>query len=1608
MASYDDNPVIYNYKENDYIFWLDNDKVSINNYFIKPIRFVIPIDDIFDGDELYDGFNIEIILDSQFYKLIGPKTIQEKLENVSDINEKILINFYECKSELLLSDFYFDENNKSNNLIIENNNSKQYIMFPFYVIGKSKIEGTFLSNIMIKTKTNKVLTKQTNTIISKKDRLNQILKQSISSIKIYRANLDGSDRELWYTVPSGYNENNVEILYKKDGKVISSLRNINDENQPDQSFRISNFDNLPDDIYHVIFKLPEYKWLEPGYKYSFEGHIYDGCSHCGSVMRFNHDTYSLYPVNYDKNYLVYNIDEYLDPNYNIDYSPVYGGELKYYTTNGAYDENNNYIESIQIFYPSIDNKNFLGINGQELGHDVNGYEVNHLLSEFYGEGKDENDNDIRIPATIRDIWFDIDNIEIANTNETNYETIEYQAEEYTPITIGCTFINECEELIINGKNMGINLPKDIIKAFYNSSFDSIYSDEKLLRDKMKELLMNYMSIKGECGNFKSVLNSLKWFGWGNKIEISKLIKTDNDFISQYILDYFSITNDLKPSFRYFNTTNLISLTVNGNIETGETYEQNYDEVFIGEGKPILEDLFKKNIEVVKDNISFYKPYYRFIFHELALKLDCLKYYYQNYFLPVHIKINRASVSYKVYTNTVKMSAIGLINHTSCPIYVPNENIIVEFPKTNELIFCKTNHYVDDKFNQFSNYNLNYNDELYNINENNVTIPIKIINVDNQYSSYQYGEYIKIDDNYRKIYKFYKVLTSSDETDTIVETDDPSEASLFRLSKFDETLYTFEEYPDRYTKISEGYFNCRIILSCSELVQSDTGHYVYIDGEYKYKDKFYSSYIDDFSQESNELLITLEGNYINYYGKCIKIDPKDRYEFYTKVLVDDNYFNFYQSADEYYKEYVVLPRYFSQKYGLYNLDWLNTQFRLSMLVNDKWYYYDFKIVVPSLYLDFGKLQYKYWIDNDVTLFKQLMVQSGNTLKFNSFMYQPDLVTIDSLFYDKDNDKMLTFIEKLNETQGIEENIKEFYSNYFRNKIQIPYNKNYFNKIHLFKVYNNGNEIPYDNNPLNISLYNVFFDNTNFKISITENASYDAYLMHDDYKLIDEGKTPYWYIVFISRYPVGQYDDPEDLEIKTTEYTINNTYKIRYTGYSIEKFLINRMDIVPSNGYNHFNKNELVIVTVSNNDFQFNIDLSTKWEFQKIYDKYNLTRVDSNSNIAIVTNNNYNGYYDSGYYNVTLNYSVNGINDHSHTVKGYYMITQDIVNIIYPKNEAYISYNSNKTIDINKTISDFKIMYENDNGERIYTEDILDPSRGYHPIGIKVVNANYFEPGSPALYMGLTRLSLFNPDHGRTEIGAEGSDERPYFGMSGYYINGLPGYTNICFYDETGTLSSDYLCPQTDVALYDNGSPRYWCNPDGTPKWPAPNNRMWTRDPSARYNYCINILNDDDTFNTNMFDNNCALSNWNGLENNRIILDNFDENLYPNWRTEQYSRDHPMPNPGNKKFSPAVACAWRYHTASTNQGDWFIPSVPNVLFMMFNFKKYSDIFLELTSHDEYKPYCKPDLLSGSGNTFFTSTPSPTSNGTLWDIHMFGPCHVYSKTANWESIPYIFINE
>ena len=63
-------------------------------------------------------------------------------------------------------------------------------------------------------------------------------------------------------------------------------------------------------------------------------------------------------------------------------------------------------------------------------------------------------------------------------------------DEWCYVSIGGEFVSEYEELIINGQNMGISLPKDILKSIYSESLYNKEYNEALFNEKMKEYLFN--------------------------------------------------------------------------------------------------------------------------------------------------------------------------------------------------------------------------------------------------------------------------------------------------------------------------------------------------------------------------------------------------------------------------------------------------------------------------------------------------------------------------------------------------------------------------------------------------------------------------------------------------------------------------------------------------------------------------------------------------------------------------------------------------------------------------------------------------------------------------------------------------------------------------------------------------------------------------------------------------------------------------------------------------------------------------------------------------------------------------------------------------------------
>lgn len=586
--------------------------------------------------------------------------------------------------------------------------------------------------------------------------------------------------------------------------------------------------------------------------------------------------------------------------------------------------------------------------------------------------------------------------------------------DYCPVTVGGEFVDENEMLVINGKNLGISLPKDILKAIYKSSFYNYASDEYLYNTKLKELLLNYMDIKGECGNYKSAINALKWFEWGDKLKIVKLLETDNNFISQFILDKFDIKNDVISSYKLFRNTTYIKLFIEGTEELDEINPQNFNNDLWGEGKPKVHNLIDSNnyVKYNEGDIKFYKPYYDFLFDELGLKLSALEYYYKKFFLPIHLFIHNSSIQFQCFINDNKF-LVGenktIFTENPQITYDIKDNIHVEFPKNDYIMLNTQSHFVDEHYNEFNKYIIdsasinpnssNVNDMLlYWVNENCLSIPIKFsqFNTDGSEKQEQYYDCNLILDKLEKsTYNYlYSFLYGFDYDE------------FFTLNLSDENGNITDKVLISHKKYKSNYNNQRL-----ESTEEWSDYMSYEDTK-KY---IIENYIRPLPFNIEKPTINIRIKSITYI-KTLKAGMFDYIKYSICDVIDDTHevifesnFRFIQNIDKpetYYRDFVIVPKVFGKRYDI-NF-WLNNEFNLYLSVNGKWHTYNFICKVPEFQLEIGKLFYKYYLDvsdsfvnqhGNVSMFRQINKLSDGKVEFNRFMWQPNLVKVNNIdFFD----------------------------------------------------------------------------------------------------------------------------------------------------------------------------------------------------------------------------------------------------------------------------------------------------------------------------------------------------------------------------------------------------------------------------------------------------------------------------------------------------------------------------------------------------------------------------------------------------------------------------------
>lgn len=100
--------------------------------------------------------------------------------------------------------------------------------------------------------------------------------------------------------------------------------------------------------------------------------------------------------------------------------------------------------------------------------------------------------------------------------------------------VGADFYNEDEVLDSNLENLGIEIPKTIQKAIYESNIREEANDNILMNRKWKELLIEYWDIVARKGSYKSLISSLKWFEYGDLVKIMEYWKRDDTHRRTYI------------------------------------------------------------------------------------------------------------------------------------------------------------------------------------------------------------------------------------------------------------------------------------------------------------------------------------------------------------------------------------------------------------------------------------------------------------------------------------------------------------------------------------------------------------------------------------------------------------------------------------------------------------------------------------------------------------------------------------------------------------------------------------------------------------------------------------------------------------------------------------------------------------------------------------------------------------------------------------------------------------------------------------------------------------------------------------------------------------------
>lgn len=219
------------------------------------------------------------------------------------------------------------------------------------------------------------------------------------------------------------------------------------------------------------------------------------------------------------------------------------------------------------------------------------------------------------------------------------------------MNIAGDFYGEDETALINLQNKGIEIPKQIQRAFYESDVHDVAQDNILLNRKYKELLIEYWNIIANKGSYNSLINSKNFFEYGELLRIEEYYKSiDNDGLKRLfarnleleMFDDIYTTVDISAKTTYIGLFCAINdmLKENGTIQYNDTYGTN---ITLDKSYPLNEPV----PELVKESLKH-------TIDDMALKMVLVGNYFSTFFMPMHLDLIHSTIESLVYSTTLKI------------------------------------------------------------------------------------------------------------------------------------------------------------------------------------------------------------------------------------------------------------------------------------------------------------------------------------------------------------------------------------------------------------------------------------------------------------------------------------------------------------------------------------------------------------------------------------------------------------------------------------------------------------------------------------------------------------------------------------------------------------------------------------------------------------------------------------------------------------------------------------------------------------------------------------------------------------------------------------------